>query len=91
MRECVPKLWQCDGDNDCGNDSDEGNCEERDCGDGALNCGLEGSRKLCVLGQYECDHDDDCGNGADEVNCETVRFIPFHVHLYVSFPLTEGL
>ena len=98
VRECIPSYWQCDGDNDCGNNSDEENCEEKDCGPYAFNCGLEDSGRLCVRGSWECDGDDDCGNGADEANCDAVNdfflfkyfLIHFYLYLQENFECSKG-
>ncbi|CAL4091361.1 unnamed protein product, partial [Meganyctiphanes norvegica] len=66
-RRCIPMEWQCDTDNDCGDNSDEKNCGERPCAPPSWMCG----NGHCIAPNWRCDHDNDCGDNSDEQDCET--------------------
>ncbi|KAF7699179.1 ST14 transmembrane serine protease matriptase a [Silurus meridionalis] len=61
-KRCVSKALRCDGWNDCGDSSDERNCE---CSPDMISC-LNG---LCKPMFWKCDGIDDCGDKTDEMNC----------------------
>ncbi|KAH3868410.1 hypothetical protein DPMN_031557, partial [Dreissena polymorpha] len=62
---CVSLTWKCDGQNDCGDFSDEINCPKATCADGYFSC----SSRQCLPMRWKCDHDNDCGDFSDELNC----------------------
>lgn len=63
---CIPMLYRCDGDNDCGDGSDEINCPSSTCLTTQFPC----KNGRCIPATWKCDHDNDCGDMSDEpVNC----------------------
>ncbi|XP_066589021.1 sortilin-related receptor-like [Prorops nasuta] len=62
---CVPKFWKCDGDNDCGDNSDEDQCNRSSCSPNNFEC----DNSKCIPKYWVCDLDKDCKDGTDEKNC----------------------
>lgn len=61
---CYMKDWECDGENDCWDGSDEKNCDEKfktqngTCASDMFRC----ANGKCIPLQFICDHEDDCGD-----------------------------
>ncbi|XP_062918304.1 low-density lipoprotein receptor class A domain-containing protein 3 isoform X3 [Mobula hypostoma] len=65
---CIPGAWQCDGQPDCFDKSDEKECPrvKSKCAPTFYPCA---SGVHCIIGRFRCNGFEDCPDGSDEENC----------------------
>ncbi|KAK4290216.1 hypothetical protein Pmani_036869 [Petrolisthes manimaculis] len=64
----IEKSHKCDHRNDCGDNSDEQECNFPACHEDQFRC----ANALCIPRRWHCDGHKDCPDGSDEDNCTAI-------------------
>ncbi|XP_061621199.1 low-density lipoprotein receptor-related protein 3 isoform X1 [Phyllopteryx taeniolatus] len=89
--KCVPHSWKCNGQDECGDATDERGCSPPlteappgPCPRGTLPC-ASGRSTRCLAAALRCDHSQDCPDGSDELGCPDTACGKHLGHFYGSF------